>query len=95
MKALESAAAFEARRWAIIIWPAFLSACLLEVLVFAIIDPGEINWPAYLGQPTRQGVYTVAFFSFWLVGIASNALVLWLATTDLARVEWLNHKAVD
>ena len=95
MKALESANIPAARRWAIIIWPVFLSACMLEALVFSIIDPGEINWPSYLGQPTRQGVYSVTFFSFWLVGIASNALVLWLATTDPARVEWLNDKAVD
>ncbi len=92
MQALESAKIPEVRRWAIVIWPAFLSACLLEALVFAIVDPGEINWPSYLGQPTRQGVYSVAFFSFWLIGIASNALVLWLATTEPAH---LNDKAVD
>lgn len=95
MQPLELAQAPEGRRWAIIIWPAFLSACLLEALVFAIIDPGEIHWPGHLGQATRQGVYTVAFFSFWLIGIASSALVLWLATTEPVNLGWINDKAED
>ena len=95
MQALELAKSPRANRWAVIMWPSFLSACLLEALVFAIIDPGEIHWSGHLGQPTRQGVYTVAFFSFWLIGIACSALVLWLAATDPARVEWVNDKAAD
>jgi hypothetical protein len=95
MQPLELAKAPDVRRWAIIIWPAFLSACLLEALVFAIIDPGEIHWPGHLGQATRQGVYTVAFFSFWLIGIACSALVLWLARAEPPHLDWVNGKAAD
>lgn len=64
--------------WALVTWPAFLAACLLEVLVFSMVDPGEIHWLGHQLQASRQAVYTAAFFCFWLIAMASNALVLWL-----------------
>jgi hypothetical protein len=67
------------RFWVLVVWPAFLAACLLEALVFAMVDPGELHWPGYYFQATRQGVYTMAFFAFWLITMACSALVLWLA----------------
>lgn len=70
------------RYWVLITWPAFLAACLLEALVFAMVDPGELHWPGYFFQATRQGVYTMAFFAFWLIAMACNALVLWLSRTS-------------
>ena len=66
------------KRWVLITWPAFLAACLLEALVFAAVDPAEVHWPGLAVQPSRQAVYTAAFFSFWLIAMASIALVLWL-----------------
>lgn len=66
------------RRWALVTWPAFLAACLLEVLVFSMVDPGEIHWLGHQLQASRQAVYTAAFFCFWLIAMASNTLVLWL-----------------
>jgi hypothetical protein len=41
-----------------LIWPSFLVACVLEMLVFAVLDPHSLNW---MGQPldlSRQAVYT-------------------------------------
>ena len=67
------------RYWVLVIWPAFLAACLLEALVFAMVDPGELHLPGYFFQATRQGVYTLAFFAFWLITMACSALVLWLS----------------
>ncbi len=67
------------RKAALVIWPSFLAACLLEALVFALVDPGEVHWPGQLQQPSRQTVYSVAFFLFWLITMACSALVLWLA----------------
>lgn len=67
----------DATRWMGILWPAFLAACMLELLVFAFVDPHDLQWA---GQPlagSRQGVYTVAFFVFWCVGAAACALT-WL-----------------
>lgn len=64
-----------------IAWPAFLAACVLELFVFAMVDPNELQW---FGQPlvlSRQGMYTVSFFMFWAIGMGSNALTLLLTKT--------------
>jgi len=62
-----------------VLWPAFLAAGVLEVLVFALVDPQELHWN---GQPllwSRAAVYTVAFFVFWGIAIVSNGLTALLA----------------
>ena len=66
------------KRWVLITWPAFLAACLLEALVFSAVDPSEVHWPGQTLQPSRQAVYTVAFFSFWAIAMACSSLVVWL-----------------
>jgi hypothetical protein len=66
------------RRWVLVVWPAFLAACVLEALVFSMLDPGEIHWMGHQLQASRQAVYTAAFFCFWLIAMASNGLLLWL-----------------
>ena len=63
----------------LVAWPAFIAACLLEALVFAMFDPSELLWTGQLAQMTRQGVYTLAFFAFWLITMVCSRLVLWLA----------------
>ncbi|WP_370655051.1 hypothetical protein [Hydrogenophaga sp.] len=60
-----------------IAWPAFLLAALLEMLVFAMVDPSDLH--GLSGQridAPRQAVYTVAFFVFWAVTAASSALTV-------------------
>jgi hypothetical protein len=57
-----------------IAWPAFLAACALELVVFAMVDPHDLQW---FGQPlalSRQGVYTLSFFVFWAISAVSNSL---------------------
>ena len=55
-------------------WPAFLAACLLEAAVFAVFDPLDLSWgDGPLGW-SRQAVYTVAFFVFWVVIAMAGAL---------------------
>ncbi len=66
------------RHWALIVWPAFLAACLLEALVFSMVDPGEVHWMGHALQASRQAVYTAAFFCFWLIAMACSGLALWL-----------------
>jgi len=64
--------------WMWILWPAFLLACVVELLVFALVDPGDLHWH---GEPiglSRQAVYTAGFFAFWLLAIGSSALTLLL-----------------
>lgn len=82
--------------WVLVVWPAFLAACLLELLVFSMVDPHEIIWFGHALQPSRQAAYTVAFFAFWLVCIGSGALVLWLAGPyNRKPVITLNEQSVE
>ncbi len=76
-----------AQRWMWITWPAFLVAGLLEVLVFALVDPHDLHW---LGQDldlSRQAIYTLAFFAFWGLAMLSSALtaLLGLSSADVNR----------
>lgn len=62
-------------------WSAFLSACVLQGIVFSVVDPMELEW---FGRPlpwSRQSIYTAAFFLFW----ASTALASLLAVMLSAR----------
>jgi len=74
-----------------ITWPAFLAACLLELLVFGLVDPHDVHLP---GQPpgwSRQAVYTAAFFVFWMVCMASSALTALLEMPAAERERDLPH----
>jgi hypothetical protein len=64
-----------------VLWPAFLMAGVLEMLVFAVIDPTDLHGPG--GGPlgfSREAVYTVSFLVFWAVIAASGALSAWLSS---------------
>jgi hypothetical protein len=68
-----------AQRMMWIAWPAFLVAGVLEMLVFAMVDPADLQW---FGQPldmSRQAIYTLGFFAFWLMTMASSALTTLLS----------------
>lgn len=62
------------RRMMWIAWPAFLAACLLELAVFAVVDPLELQWAGHGLGWTRQGAYTAGFFVFWLIAAGACAL---------------------
>ena len=64
-----------ARRSLVILWPAFMMAGVLEVLVFAVVDPTSLTW--FGVQPigwTAQAIYTVTFFIFWGVIATAGAI---------------------
>lgn len=65
-----------------IAWPAFLGACALELLVFALIDPQDMHWGGRALTLSRQGVYTAAFFVFWGVCMVSSGLTALLGTSS-------------
>lgn len=66
-------------------WPAFLAACLLEAVVFAVVDPLDLSWgDGPLGW-SRQAVYTVAFFVFWVAAFLSSLTALTLVGPDSGR----------
>lgn len=62
-----------------IAWPAFLMAGVLEMLVFTMVDPEDLQWFGHPLALSRQGVYTLAFFVFWWVTMISSALTTLLA----------------
>ena len=63
-----------------ILWPAFLTAGVLEMLVFAVVDPAELRW---FGGPaigwSAQAVYTVTFLIFWGAVATAGAMSALLA----------------
>ena len=65
-----------------ILWPAFLMAGVLEMLVFALIDPHDLHW--FGGAPvdlSASAVYSLAFFVFWAVISTAGALTQLLKLT--------------
>ena len=73
-----------------ILWPAFLMAGVLEMLVFVVVDPGDLRW--FGGAPvelSREAVYTVTFLIFWGVIAFSGALTSLLS----ASAEDINTRA--
>jgi uncharacterized membrane protein YcfT len=62
-----------------IIWPAFLMAGVIEMLVFSMVDPEDMHWFGHQLEFSRQGIYTLSFFVFWLVLSLSAALTVLLA----------------
>ncbi len=62
-----------------VLWPSFLLACVLEMLVFGLIDPGDLFHSDMPLEMTRKTTYALAFLVFWAVTAVSSALTLWLA----------------
>jgi hypothetical protein len=63
----------------LILWPAFVMAGVLEMLVFAVVDPTGLHWfGADAIEWSRSAVYSVTFFIFWGVIATSTAITLLL-----------------
>jgi len=55
-----------------ILWPAFIMAGVLEMVVFSVLDPSQIHLGAW--EPESRTVYSLAFMVFWGVLSLSGAL---------------------
>ncbi len=70
-----------------VLWPAFVMAGVTEMLVFAVVDPGDLRWfggPAF-GWP-RGAAYTVSFLIFWgVIAVACGITALLLVEPDPPR----------
>ena len=62
-----------------ILWPAFLMAGVLEMLVFAMVDPRDVQWFGLPLEWSREAIYTGVFFIFWAVTVVSSGLTTLLA----------------
>jgi len=68
------------RRVLIVVWPAFLMAAVLEMVVFALVDPHSLHW--FGGAPVElsaTAVYSIAFFVFWGVIVVAGVISQLLA----------------
>jgi hypothetical protein len=68
-----------ARQAAVILWPAFLVAAVLEIVVFAFVDPAllhTLSGAALLLSDTA--VYSIAFLVFWACTSVACALTVLL-----------------
>jgi hypothetical protein len=64
-----------------VLWPSFLMAGVGSMLLFAVVDPGELSW--FGGEHlrwSRQLVYSLGFFSLWLLVALACSITLSLAT---------------
>lgn len=63
-----------------VLWPAFMMAGVLEMLVFALVDPQQLHgWGVDASSWPRGAVYTLAFLTFWVAIAVASAISLWLA----------------
>lgn len=67
-----------ARRLMWIVWPAFLVAGVAEAIFFTIFDPFDLHLFGAPLELSRQAIYTMGFFGFWALGIASSSLTVFL-----------------
>lgn len=73
-----------ARRTASVLWPAFLAAGVLEIGVFAFVDPASLRtlWGSALPL-SNTAVYSLAFMAFWAcTAIGCGLTVLLERSTD-------------
>jgi hypothetical protein len=61
-----------------VIWPAFLVAGIAEAIFFTIFDPFDLHFFGAPLEMSRSAIYTMGFFGFWALGIASSALTVFL-----------------
>jgi hypothetical protein len=58
-----------------ILWPAFLMAGVLEMLIFSVVNPDDLHW---FGTESIHGtattIYSVTFLAIWGVMALSGAL---------------------
>lgn len=65
-----------------ILWPAFLFAGVLEMLVFAWVDPALIEIGRW--HPDANTVYSLTFLAFWGLIAAAIAVSHWLVRNEAA-----------
>jgi hypothetical protein len=75
-----------------ILWPAFIVAGVLEMLVFAVVDPHDLRW---FGGPwidwPALAIYSITFLIFWGAIATAGALTALLSLT----ADEVNHAGSD
>lgn len=61
-----------------ILWPAFMTACLGEGLLFSLVDPEELVFFGHAIEISKEGIYTIGFFIIWGLCALSSALTIYV-----------------
>ena len=67
----------KAQRVIAILWPSFLISSLATIVFFFLFDPRDLLASREHFELNRMGVYTIAFFLFWVLTAASSALTVY------------------
>lgn len=70
-----------------VFWPAFLMAGIAEMVFFSVFDPADLHVFGATVEVSRQAIYTIGFFLFWMLCAGSSAL-----TVFLERSPWETHR---
>jgi len=62
-----------------ILWPSFLIAAILEMVVFAFVDPQDLHWMHRTLDIGPKAAYSAGFFFFWAATSLSGALTTLLS----------------
>jgi len=64
-----------------ILWPAFLVAGVIEMLLFASIEPGEVRWFGFLLGWEPVTIHSIVFLLLWLLVSGASAMTVLLQQT--------------
>jgi hypothetical protein len=76
------------REWITVLWPAFVSACMLEIVVFAAFDPHQLDLFGWTPELDADAVYSLAFFAFWAITSATGVVTWSLSRTSEEINRW-------
>ncbi len=76
-------------QWLAAAWSGFLGAAVLEMLIFAVLDPAEFHLPLLGPHPSNMSIYAAAFFIFWLGTSLSSALTALLLSKNIKATDTL------
>lgn len=65
----------------VVLWPAFLMACISSGVIFSLVDPEEIVLLDQRIHLSSLGFYTLGFLVFWFLGCVASGITVLLMLT--------------
>lgn len=75
-----------------VMWPAFLVAGILEMVVFSLVDPSMVHFGDW--HPDSTAAYSLMFMVFWLAISLSAFISHWLMSGTTQQERQLPHMGV-
>ncbi len=68
-----------------ILWPSFIVAGIMDILLFAFYDPMQVIYQGAALFDSRLAAYSATFFIFWLFGASSSILTCFFQCTLISQ----------